>query len=71
MAAVDAPFYFVVHLPYRDNPRVSDGLDYVATWNSAQLISADMGRVFAGAGAAGAGAAGAAAGAKRTPRSRL
>ncbi len=32
----------------RDNPRVADGLDYIATWNSAMLISSDMARCGTG-----------------------
>ncbi|EFJ49010.1 hypothetical protein VOLCADRAFT_80880 [Volvox carteri f. nagariensis] len=31
-----------VLLHARDQPRVADGLDYVATWNSAQLITHDL-----------------------------
>ncbi|PNH10176.1 Delta(3,5)-Delta(2,4)-dienoyl-CoA isomerase, mitochondrial [Tetrabaena socialis] len=52
-----------VLLHARDQPRVADGLDYVATWNSAQLLSSDLMAALAGAGA-GAGSAG-------TPRARL
>ncbi|GFR52635.1 hypothetical protein Agub_g15226 [Astrephomene gubernaculifera] len=40
-----------VLLHSRDHPPVSAGLDYVATWNSGQLLSADLGAVMA----AGAG----------------
>ena len=36
-----------VLLHSRDCASVRDGLDYVATWNSAQLVSEDIGKVLA------------------------
>ncbi|KXZ43936.1 hypothetical protein GPECTOR_77g32 [Gonium pectorale] len=61
-----------VLLQARDQPRVSDGLDYVATWNSAQLLSADLAAAMRGPAAAGtAGTAGTAGGAGKAARSRL
>ena len=35
-----------VLLQSRDCPSVRDGLDYVATWNSAQLVSEDISAVL-------------------------
>jgi hypothetical protein len=66
--------------PFRDQPRVSDGLDYVATWNSAQLLTADLARlvgaqrggsVRGGGGVEGGKAAGTGPGADAQRRSRL
>ncbi|KAG2433380.1 hypothetical protein HXX76_008441 [Chlamydomonas incerta] len=68
-----------VLLHSRDAPRVSDGLDYVATWNSAQLLSADLAAVFSGGssgssrggGGSSRGAAAAAEQQGQQPRSKL
>ncbi|GLC36442.1 hypothetical protein PLESTB_000148400 [Pleodorina starrii] len=48
-----------VLLHARDQPRVSDGLDYVATWNSAQLLTADLARLISGGSGSGSGSGGA------------